>query len=163
MSFFDSPAERAINWSGMNTSKWDATARVARAAIHIIHSYVVTKSKTNWWPTCTNTPRLLLRWLFLLQKDKQRRHIRNSSKGQRFMAISRKNRICNAAPFPAMALMWWTCCPPYFKNSEIWLRGDRSVNLLVLFLAVFGPNCMVRVFYDPLTSICHHPSSFYGK
>lgn len=42
--------------------------------------------------------------------------------------------------------MWWTCCPPYFKNSEIWLRGDRSVNLLALFFAVFGPNCMVWAF-----------------
>lgn len=42
--------------------------------------------------------------------------------------------------------MWWTCCPLYFKNSEIWLQGERCVNLPVLFLAVFGPNCMVWAF-----------------
>lgn len=50
---------------------------------------------------------------------------------------------------PSHGFMWWTCCPVYFKNYEIWLKGDRCVNLPVLFLAVFGPNCMVWALRSP--------------
>lgn len=50
---------------------------------------------------------------------------------------------------PSHGFMWWTCCPVYFKNYEIWLKGDRCVNLPVLFPAVFGPNCMVWALRSP--------------